>query len=254
MIDWELFDKNLKEIKYPHFLIFRFFNIIHLIDDYYAAIILRFIMKNNIDIFKNEPYYFISGNLPEEYTDTSEILESFYLFFIERTNKLNLIKKWYNVYDNNTFWQKNVNDQINDLHNLRNEVKCIFDNYKSPSSFVDKMGPIIKLNINNSKYLIFEEVIERLSRIVKLFGKKVFESLKIPMLSVNEFLDLEDENKIKYTFLVYSKILQLLQVVINTFEEFNMADLKLNNLLNPKFINIEEIEIDEIDDISEYFL
>jgi hypothetical protein len=88
---------------------------------------------------------------------------------------------------------------------------------------------------------------------VKLFGKKVFKSLKIPMLSIDEFLDLEDENKIKYTFLVYSKILELLQVVINLFEEFNMADLKLNNLLNPKFINIEEIEIDEVDDISEYF-
>jgi hypothetical protein len=73
------------------------------------------------------------------------------------------------------------------------------------------------------------------------------------MLSVDEFLDLEDENKIKYTHLVYSKILELLQVVINLFEEFNMADLKLNNLLNPKFINIEEIEIDEVDDISEYF-
>jgi hypothetical protein len=101
--------------------------------------------------------------------------------------------------------------------------------------------------------LIFESAIERLSRMVKLFGKKVFKSLKIPMLSVDEFLDLEDENKIKYTFLVYSKILQLLQVIINLFEEFNMADLKLNNLLNPKFINIEEIEIDEVDDISEYF-
>jgi len=254
MIDWELFDKNLKEIKYPHFLIFRFFNNIHLIDDYYAAIILRFIMKNNIDIFKNEPYYFISGDLPGKYTDTSEILESFYLFFIDRTKKLNLIKKWYGVYHNKTFWKKNVNDQINYLHNLRNEVKCIFDNYKSPSSFVDKMGPIIKLNINNSKYLIFESAIERLSRMVKLFGKKVFKSLKIPMLSIDEFLDLEDENKIKYTYLVYSKILELLQVVINIFEEFNMADLKLNNLLNPKFINIEEIEIDEVDDISEYFL
>jgi len=254
MIDWELFDKNLKEIKYPHFLIFRFFNIIHLIDDYYAAIILRFIMKNNIGIFKNEPYYFISGNLSKEYTDTSEILESFYLFFIERTKKLNLIKKWYNVYNNNTFWKKNVNDQINYLHNLRNEVKCIFDNYKSPSSFIDKMGPIIKLNINNSKYLIFEEAIIRLDRLVKLFGEKVFKSIKIPMLSINEFLDLEDENKIKYTFFVYSRIIELLQVVINIFEEFNMADLKLNNLLNPKFINIEEIEIDEVDDISEYFL
>jgi len=254
MIDWELFDKNLKKIKYPHFLIFRFFNIIHLIDDYYAAIILRFIMKNNIGIFKNEPYYFISGNLPKEYTDTSEILESFYLFFIERTKKLNLIKKWYNVYNNNTFWKKNVNDQINYLHNLRNEVKCIFDNYKSPSSFIDKMGPIIKLNINNSKYLIFEEAIKRLDRLVKLFGEKVFKSIKIPMLSINEFLDLEDENKIKYTFFVYSRIIELLQVVINIFEEFNMADLKLNNLLNPKFINIEEIEIDEVDDISEYFL
>ena len=165
-----------------------------------------------------------------------------------------MIKKWYNVYNNNTFWKKNVNDQINYLHNLRNEVKCIFDNYKSPSSFIDKMGPIIKLNINNSKYLIFEEAIKRLDRLVKLFGEKVFKSIKIPMLSINEFLDLEDENKIKYTFFVYSRIIELLQVVINIFEEFNMADLKLNNLLNPKFINIEEIEIDDVDDISEYFL
>jgi hypothetical protein len=41
--------------------------------------------------------------------------------------------------------------------------------------------------------------------------------------------------------------------VITCFEEFNMLDLKLNNLLHPKFINIEEIEIDEVDDISEYF-
>ena len=109
-------------------------------------------------------------------------------------------------------------------------------------------------NVYNSKFLIFEEAIARLLQVAKLFGKKVFKSLKIPMLSVNEFLDLEDENKIKYTFLVYSKILELLQVVINLFEEFNMADLKLNNLLNPKFINIEEIELDDVDDISEYFL
>jgi len=253
MIDWELFDKNLKEIKYPHFLIFKFFNIIHLIDDYYAAIILRYLMKNNIDIFKKEPYYFISSNLPNSYTNTSEILQSFYLFYIQRTNKLLLIKKWFAIYDNKDFWQKNVNDQINDLHNLKNKVKCIFDNYKSPSSFIDKMGPIIKLNINNSKYLIFDSAIERLSAVLKLFGKKVFKSLKIPILSIDEFLDLEDENKIKYTFLVYSKILELLEFVISCFEEFNMADLKLNNLLHPKFINIEEIEIDEVDDISEYF-
>jgi hypothetical protein len=39
------------------------------------------------------------------------------------------------------------------------------------------------------------------------------------MLSINEFLDLEDENKIKYTFFVYSRIIELLQVVINIFEE-----------------------------------
>jgi hypothetical protein len=115
------------------------------------------------------------------------------------------------------------------------------------------MGPIIKLNINNSKYLIFDSAIERLSAVLKLFGKKVFKSLKIPILSIDEFLDLEDENKIKYTFLVHSKILELLEFVISCFEEFNMSDLKLNNLLHPKFINIEEIEIDEVDDISEYF-
>ena len=73
------------------------------------------------------------------------------------------------------------------------------------------------------------------------------------MLCTDEFIDLEDENKIKYTYLVYSKILNLLNIIINIFEEFNMADLKLNNLLNPKFIKIEEIDFDEVDDFTDYF-
>ena len=253
MIDWELFDEKIKEIKYPHFLIFRFFNNIHLISDYHASIILRFIIKNNIDIFKSEPYFLIINDLLQKYIETASVLESFYKFYIERTKKLELIKNWFIIYKNNSFWKKNVNDQLNYLHNLRLNVKATFDNSKSVSSFIDKMQPIMKLNINNSKDLIIESTIERLGQIFKLFGSKIFKSLKIPMLCTDEFIDLEDENKIKYTYLVYSKILNLLNIIINIFEEFNMADLKLNNLLNPKFIKIEEIDFDEVDDFTDYF-
>ena len=76
-IDWEIFDKKLKDIKYPHVLIFKFFNSIHLLNDNIASIMLRFIIKNNIDIFINKPFYSISKHLPKKIKKTYQELGIF---------------------------------------------------------------------------------------------------------------------------------------------------------------------------------
>ena len=139
------------------------------------------------------------------------------------------------------------------LNNLRNTVKGIFDNAKGGISFPIKMLPILKTNINNSKEIIIESAIERLSQVVKIFGNDVFLSLKIPLLTVTEFLDLLDDQKFKYTNMVYLKIIETLNIIITIFENFNMFNLKLHNLLNPTFIKIEESCFDEIEDLTDYF-
>ena len=48
-VDWEIFNKKLETIKYPHVLIFKFFNSIHLLSDNIASIMLRFIIKYEIE-------------------------------------------------------------------------------------------------------------------------------------------------------------------------------------------------------------
>ena len=254
-IDWEIFDKKLKDIKYPHVLIFKFFNSIHLINDNIASIMLRFIIKNNIDIFINKPFYCISKHLPlKKYSETINILDSFYNLLKQRNKNLNNIKRWYSLYKNNNFWKEDIDKQIIFLNNLRNEVKGTFDNAKGGVPFSIKMLPILKTNINNSRDIVIESAIERLVKIVKLLGTNIFVSLNIPILTVENFLDLDDETKFKYTNLVYIKILETLNMIINIFEDFNMYNLKLHNLMNPVFITIEESNLDEIEDLTDYFV
>jgi len=253
-IDWELFDKKLKSIKYPYILIFKFFNSIHLLNDNIASIMLRFIIKNNIDIFINESFYNISKYLPKKkYVETINVLDSFYNLIICRNKYLNCIKKWYSVYKNIFFWKEDVDKQIIFLNNIRNQIKGIFDNAKGGVSFPIKMVPVFKTNINNSKEIIIESAIERLSQLVKILGVNVFKSLNIPLLTVDEFLDLNDDKKFKYTNSVYLKIVKSLDTIIIIFENFNMYNLKLHNLINPTFIVINESNLDEIEDLTDYF-
>jgi hypothetical protein len=253
-VDWELFDKKLKDIKYPYVLIFKFFNSIHLLNDNIASIMLRFIIKNNIDIFINTPFYIIAKYLPKKkYLETIETLECFYNLLLNRTNKLSNIKKWHSIYKNKFFWEKDIEDQIIFLNNLRNQIKGIFDNSKGGVPFSIKMLPILKSNINNSKEIVIESAIERLNQTVKILGTKIFISLNIPLLTVDNFLELDDDTKFKYTNLAYIKIIENLNAIITIFEDFNMCNLKLHNLINPHFITIEESNLDEIEDITGYF-
>jgi hypothetical protein len=253
-VDWDNFDKKLEDVKYPHVLIFKFFNSIHLLNDNIASIMLRFIIKNNIDIFINLPFYLIAKHLPKKkYSNTINIIESFYDLLLNRTKNFNGIKKWYATYKNVSFWNKDIDEQIVLLNNLRNEIKGIFDNAKGGVPFPIKMIHIFKSNINNSKEIVIESAIERLVQVVKLLGPDIFNSLKIPLLTISNFLELNDDTKIKYTNLVYIKITECLNIIINIFEDFNMCNLKLHNLINPVFINIEESCIDEIEDLTDYF-
>jgi hypothetical protein len=253
-VDWEIFDKKLENIKYPHVLIFKFFNSIHLLSDNIASIMLRFIIKNNLDIFIEGPFKIISKHLPKKkYPETINIIDSFYDLLLNRTKKLYGIKKWNSIYKNIYFWEKDIDDQIIFLNNIRNEIRGIFDNSKGGVPFPIKMIPILKSNINNSKDIVIESAIERLCQVLKILGNDVFISLNIPLLPVGDFLDLNDDNKFKYTNLVYIKTSEMLNVIISIFEDFNMYNLKLHNLINPVFVTIEESQLDEIEDLTDYF-
>ena len=71
-INWEDFDNNIKNTKYPLILIKQFFSSLEKINDNYATIMLRYIIKNNLNIFIDNPFYVIG----------KKIVKNIFTFFV----------------------------------------------------------------------------------------------------------------------------------------------------------------------------
>jgi len=64
---------------------------------------------------------------------------------------------------------------------------------------------------------------------------------------INDFYYLKDNDKINYIVLVQIKTLNLIDETIENYEKLNMVNLKIDNLLNPFLIYIENDTFSEYD-------
>ena len=62
------------------------------------------------------------------------------------------------------------------------------------------------------------DLIDRLVKILNIFGSKLFLTLGIPLLTVTEFNKLTDENIIKYLLIIFDKFNELLNQTIKLFD------------------------------------
>jgi hypothetical protein len=254
-INWEDFDNNIKNIKHPHVLIHKFFSSLESFDDKHSSIILRYIIKNNLTIFIKNPFFVCIKNISvERFPETIDILSTFYELIKQKIMLLNKIKIWYSAYKNKSFWNKEINKQIEDLYLMKNLIKANFDCSKGGVPFNFKMVGIIKnSDIDSvSRLATIESAAERLKNVFKIMGREYFKKINLPIFSSTQFFELESEEIIKYTNIVYLKTLEIITATIEFFENYNMICLKLDNLLNPFFVNIEEDTVldDDIEDMS----
>lgn len=254
-INWEEFDNNIKNIKYPHVFIQKFFLSIESLEDKYSSVILRYIIKNNINIFVNNPFYVCIKHISKEkYPETIDILNTFYELIKQKMKLLDNIKKWYEAYKNKNFWNKELKLQIEDLYLLKDLIKANFDTSKGGVPFGFKMAGILKNSEMDStaRIMTLNTTVERLRNVLKLMGKDYFDIINLPIFSITDFLELETDEIIKYTNIVYLKTIEIVTKTIDIFENYNMICLKLDSLLNPYFVNIEEDTLldDDIEDIS----
>jgi hypothetical protein len=240
MINWDSFNNDLKTIKNKHTLIFKFFNLMEFFDDDNASKILRIIINYCFDIFVNYPFYKLSKFIPtKRYPETLTVLITFYELIKEKTQLILALSKWHMAYKNKIYWKKDNKCQIEILINLRMHIRAIFDCVVGDQSFGIKIIPIVKTNINNSKDLVFENAVERLIKLHKLLGPNFFKTAKIPTMIVQDFYNLKDDEKIKYIILIQSKTLHIIDQTIEIYEKFDMVNLKIDNLLNPFSVHIE---------------
>jgi hypothetical protein len=251
MINWEKFDNDLKNIKYNFTLIFKFFKSIKLFDDKTAVIILKYIINNNIDIFINYPFYVLCENIKiKKYPKTISSLLLFYELNKSKIKNVLLIHNWYIAYNNKIFWSKNIDEQIILLKDLKSRVQANFDCSMGGTSFGFKISQLLKNN--NNKDIVIENCIERLSSVYKLFSDIFFKKANIDVITIDDFLNYTSQEQINYVNTVHIKTVKILSQVINLYEEIHTIDLKLDILVNPFIITIEEdsTECNDIEDIE----
>ncbi len=256
MIDWKNIEDKIKNCKFKHVIIFNFFNLMEFIDDTNAAIILRLIIKNNIEIFINQPFYLLCEYIPKEiYPITLDLIISFYELIREKGKLIVLLSKWYYAYKNKIFWNKEIDKQLEDLEFLKKHILAIFDNSFGGMSFGLKMIGILKTNVEYTRYITIDSAIERLILVYDLMGENFFKLAKIPILTVTDFIDLSDDLKIKYVNTIHLKTIEVITLTIDIFEKYSMINLKIENLLDPFYVNIEENTSmsDDIEDMKIFF-
>ncbi len=256
MINWTKVDEEIRKCDYKYALIFKFFNLMEFFDDKTASILLRLIVRNNMDIFINYHFYTLCKYIPKErYPETIDFIISFYDLVKEKIKITLLLSKWYIAYKNEDFWNKEINNQIEDLIFLKHYIQALNDTSFGGISFGIKLLPILESNKNNSKEEAINTAIERLGLTYQKLGESFFKLAKIPIMTIDEFRNLSNEEIVRYVNLVHLKTIEIISQTIDFFEKYLMINLKIDNLLNPFYVNIVEDTTmpDDIEDLSVLF-
>ena len=230
-------NEKIKNIKYPYFFLFHLLTYKIEIGDYYFSLILRLFLKNHIDIALNTNLKKFFYNDILDFKISTEILEKFYKLLNTKLILILTLKKWHNIYNNSLFWELNINNKIDYILNLKFKFLAIYDCSKNGTPFHLKLSCLFKPN-NPSRFEIMENIKERLLLIIKLFSLKILESLNIPLIKISDFYNLDSRYLIEYLTLIFNKIIKLLDETLLLLENYNMICNNINNLLNPKEINI----------------
>jgi hypothetical protein len=255
-MNWNKIDEKIKNYKYKHVLIFKFFNLMQCFDDINSSILIRLIVKHNLDIFIENRFDNLCKYIPKDkYPKTIDFLISFYELYNEKIKIILLLYKWNITYKNNNFWNKDINGQIEELFFLKHYIQSLFDTSYGGVSFGIKLHQILE---SNNKEDTIESAIERLSLTYKKLGHDFFISAQIPIMKVNEFKNLSNEGIVKYVNIVHLKSIDIISQTIDYFEKFLMITLKIDNLLNPFDVNIVDDTNDttlseDIEDLNLFF-
>jgi hypothetical protein len=256
-IDWKDFEDKIKKIKYKHLLLLKFFNLLNFFDDNTGATIIRYIMKNQIDLFFDYPIFILCQYIPKErYPLTIKSILDFYDLVKEKIYMVSLVSKWYKVYKNTEFWNLEIEAQKKYLEELKQKILAIFDSTQGVMNIINRIGLIYKQDNNTSGiYQTNETLKERLHQLYILFGSHFFISVNIPIITNNDFDLMKVDEKIKYTQECYMKCLTVINQTLQIFEKLHLLNLRIDNLLNPYYVEIEDSAIDEdsVEDLSVIF-
>ncbi len=253
-IDIKKTHDDILKVTSPVVFLFRLIPYMNEIDDINLSIILRIYLKHHANIaFSFNLKKLLANELSNKYLSWA-VLCDFYKIIKKKFTLIFILKKWHQVYLNENFWKLSIEEQIDHLANIKLHFHGIYDCSKGGMPLHYKVGSYLKDKRVNRDFII-DDLIERLIKILNIFGPKLFQTLEIPLVTVKEFIELTDENIVKYLVVIYDKFTELLNQTSKLFDSYNLVCIQLNNLLNPMIININAVHLDsetEADDIKMY--
>jgi hypothetical protein len=245
-MDIEKANLDISNIKNPLVFIFDLLTNIE-ISDFELSIILKLFLKHHSEIAFT---YNLKEIFIEEliyYNNSWLVLTEFYKLIHEKISLLMILKKWYDIYNSKSLWKLSPYEQIQYLINKKEYFLSIYD--CSHGGFPYHFKVIETLNDSKCcREEVLNNVKERLELILKLFGKKIFECVNIPLIKVSEFYNLTNEQIYIYLKIIYERMNELLNQTIYLFQSYNINFQKLDNLLNHIIVNINSDTESDIDD------
>jgi hypothetical protein len=245
----ELLELENYIINLEHPTIFLFNLLKYNIDDQTTSYIIRIFLKHhsNYACENNIASVFIYEN---EYPLTIKIFTDFYNLIKQKIILLMVIQKWLIYYDNNTFWDLELNNQITFLKEKKHYFNSIFDCANGGFPFYNKIMGLLN---NEYREEILYNIEERLLLILNIFNKKIFNHLEIPLILVSDFYNLSSTQIIKYLNIIYVRLNKVLDNMIYILEEYSFIYIRLQLLYNPiinEIKNDSDIDSDIASDIE----
>jgi hypothetical protein len=251
-MDFNEIENKIKILKYPLIFIRYLTNNLNYFTDHEISVVLRLIFKHHFDLCYSLPLYQLEKYF-QNYEISKSVIIDFYSIMRQQYKLYAKIYKWYLIYDNKEFWQLNIENQINEIKNIKHKFSAIFDCSSGGVPLFVKASQLLKND--KSKDIIKDEIKNRLILSVKFFGIKFFNTVGIPLISCEEFDELSNDKIIKYVSLVYFQIIHTLDQSYILFNTLNNLNVRLNNLLTPNDIQIDDICLSPeitLDDIKFY--
>jgi hypothetical protein len=258
ILDIKKLETEIELIRYPLIFLFSLVPHLDMIDDMNLSIIFRLFLKYHSESVCNYNIKKIFSKSIPTYFISLDILNNFQKLIKKKLIYTTILKKWKENYNNVKFWKLNTSDMIDYIIKLKTRFAAIFDCSKTNDPFHKKLHCYINKNnkwVEQSYYDINENIIQRLELILKLIGKKIFEVVEIPVITISEYESLSASDIIKYMGAIYERISKFLEDSIDLFTSYNMICMQINSMINPSIVNIaiKDIESEtELDDIKYY--
>lgn len=248
-INWQTIDEKLKNLKFPLVFIYSIIKNQGKINDYDLSLIIRFFLKNQLEISLKYPLFIMCNILKGDFVITKKVVSDYYSAIIKKIFFFKYIYK-FKVITKNLVLEGDILDQKRSVGNLLHRFKSYFDSSITGIAGATKFFQQLKLEKNAA---VINEIKNRYNESIELLGEEFFVKSSFKLIKKEDFDDLDVSSKIKYFLFFYLKVDKIFNQILNFYDLFHFYDTKIKQIIDPKPININFEEIfseNDSDDIS----